>query len=56
MNTLKNSRNFWQEFAAIRKHFSRGSKTGKFSGAVLLMEAPLKAGRNCTKWPLKPLL
>jgi hypothetical protein len=46
----------WQEFEAVRKHFSRSSKTGKFSGAILLIEAPLKAGRNCTKWLLKPLL
>ncbi len=35
---------FWQEFAATRRHFSKGSKTGKFSGNVLLMAAPLKKG------------
>jgi hypothetical protein len=33
-----------QEFPAIRRHFLRGFKTGKFSGIILLMEASLKKG------------
>ena len=43
-NIQRNSRNFWQEFAAARRHFSKGSKTGNFSGIVLLMAATLKKG------------
>jgi hypothetical protein len=40
MNTQRNSRNFWQELIAIRRHFSKGSRTGKLSGTVFLMETP----------------
>ena len=44
MSTLLNTRNFWQELPAIRRQFSRGSRTGKFSSTVLLMETQLKKG------------
>ncbi len=56
MNTQRNSRNFWQELTAVRRHFSRGSRTGKFSGIVLLIKTPPNKGWNCTRWLLKPLL
>ncbi len=55
-NTQRNSRNFWQELPAIRRHFSRGSRTGKFSMTILLMEITPKKGWNCTRWLSKPLL
>ena len=44
MSTLLNTRNFWQELPAVRRQFSRGSRTGKFSSTVLLMETQLKKG------------
>ncbi len=52
----KEFKKFLARVCSHQETFFKGLKDWKFSWTILHMEAPLKVGWYCTKWPLKPLL